>query len=109
MKAIQPIKVFTVKYEGENITIYREEIMRDETLADALTSYERLIDEVILAEYEMRKLVHARISMMNELQNLVFKYVKNKENPPKEDKEDGEGGNPPKGDKEDGEGENHGE
>lgn len=89
MKKLEPIKVFNVKYDDKDIAVYREELMRDEALADALTSYERLLDEAVIAEYEMRKLVHARVSMMNELQNLVFKYVQNK-NKNNTSKEDGE-------------------
>ena len=91
MKVIQPIKVFNIKYDGKEIVVYREELMSDEILADALTSYERLLDDAVLAEYEMRKLVHARVSMMTELQNLVFKYVENKNNPKKEDGENSDG------------------
>ena len=88
MRTIKPIPSISVTIEGEKVDILRQELLTDEVLGDALTSFEYLLNEITEAEYNIRKLYHARRSMDEELKALALKYVTNKKEAAAEEKKD---------------------
>lgn len=85
MKKIDGIKSVTVKYEDRDIVVKRSEMLDDPTLEDRLTSLDRVNDEACIAEYELKKLIAARRTLISELHQLTTRYVHNKMAPETEE------------------------
>ncbi len=75
MKEIKPLKEMTVKYNGQEVKVFRQEILEDDTLAMLLLSYERAASEVAEAEYRLRHAAHAKRSMEFEFKEKLLKHV----------------------------------
>lgn len=78
MLEFKQTETVTVEYEEENHTLYRDEMMRDPTLKNALTSFDKVREELTVMEYEREKLLHAQVSMKAQLHNLAHQYLKSK-------------------------------
>ena len=72
------IETITVDVDGEEYTIYRDEIKRNPNLYAALQSLERAKDDLIDIEYEHDKTTHALMSFQVRLKKMVTDYVREK-------------------------------
>lgn len=72
----KPTEVLRVDADGKEVLIYRDEFKRIPALYDAVTSYDKLCEELAMVEYEKEKLLHAKFSMTARLNSEANNYVK---------------------------------
>ena len=76
MLKFEPVDFMTVTVDDEKHTITRNELMKNEALANSIELYERLFKDVEDVEYERIKILLAFNTQKNSLMHQVDQYAK---------------------------------
>ena len=71
-------ETITIKFDGKDITLYREEILDNPEFGDIFLLFERTGWELADLVYEQEKLNHALHSMKLTLQEVAVRYIRDK-------------------------------
>ena len=72
-------KSFNVRMRnGKEVQIFREELMSDPTLRSLVTSFDRVMEDVVEAEYKREVAIHAHRSMKSQLEKVLKHYAEEK-------------------------------
>lgn len=78
MFKFEPITFMTVTVDGEKHTLVRDELMKNDVIANTVELYEKMFQDLEQAEYERTKILLAFNSQRNQLMAMVDKYAKEK-------------------------------
>ena len=73
-----PIDSITVAIDGEEFTIFRDEMLKDKDLRELLVLFDSVNTDLDNANVEFMKLKHAQTSVHMSLQQQVLEYTKTK-------------------------------
>ena len=83
MIKLEQVDSITLEIDGEEVRVYRDEMLRNDELYNILTSYDQLQEDLKQLEYEREIRLHAQFSMRAKLQKSVHDYIMSKKNPVK--------------------------
>jgi hypothetical protein len=72
-------KSFSVQMsDGKVMQVYREELMQDPNLRNIITSFDKLLEEIVEVEYRKEVLIHAHRSMKSKMEGALVEYLEKK-------------------------------